>query len=233
MSTEYNVYCDESRHTSDPTQSYMVIGAVRCPRELKRELVGRIHHMQARHNVQGEIGWKRVSPNKQAFYEELIQLFATEESLSFRCLVTDRKRLDHEEFNGGDAELGFYKLYYQMLVHWLKPGNSYHVYLDWQQNKTQRRLHDLSAALKNKLRGRANIACLEPVTSRNLPLLGLTDLLIGAIGYAWNDLKGSATKLDLCEGIAQIGGLASLKMGTSRNAAKVNIFHFEGGDRGG
>ncbi len=233
MSIEYNVYCDESRHTSDPTHPYMVIGAIRCPRDYKRDLVGRIHHMQARHKVHGEIGWKRVSPNRQAFYEELIQLFAADANLSFRCLVADRNRLNHAEFNEGDAELGFYKLYYQMLVHWLEPGNSYHVYLDWQQNKTQHRLHDLSAALKNKLRGRAKIACLEPVTSSNLPLLGLTDVLIGAVGYTWNDLQGSPIKLRLCSLLVQAGQLPSLKTATSLRASKVNIFKFEGSDRGG
>ena len=54
--TDFNIYCDESRHTSDPTQPFMVIGAVRCPRERKHELVGQIHRLQARHNAHGELG---------------------------------------------------------------------------------------------------------------------------------------------------------------------------------
>lgn len=229
--SDFNVYCDESRHTSDPTQPFMVIGALRCPRDRKRELVGRIHRLQALHNAHGELGWKRVSPNREAFYTALLALFAQDPDLSFRCLVADRTKLDHERFNQGDAELGFYKLYYQMLVQWLEPGHNYHVYLDWQQNRQQQRFHDLRAALAARLRHQAEIACLEPVTSSNLPLLGLADLLIGAVGYAWNGLGASGIKLRMVDLLADAGGLAGLNRGTPRSAAKVNIFSFEGSAR--
>jgi hypothetical protein len=223
-----NVYCDESRHTSDPTQPFMVIGAVRCARDSKRELVAQIHRLQARHNAHGELGWKRVSPNKQAFYADLLALFAATPDLQFRCLVANRNALDHAEFNDGDAELGFYKLYYQMLVHWLEPGRTHYIYLDWQQNKAQRRFHDLADALKNKLKNRTTIACLEPVTSDNLPLLGLADVLIGAVGYAWNQLDGSAFKLELCAQLAATANMPSLAKTTAAGAKKVNVFHFTG-----
>jgi Protein of unknown function (DUF3800) len=230
--TEFNIYGDESRHTSDPTQPYMVIGAVKCPRELKRELVGQIHRMQARHNAHGELGWKRVSPNRADFYRELLDLFANQPGLSFRCLVVDRNQLDHDRFNGGDAELGFYKLYYQMLLPWLTEGNRYHIYLDWQHNRAQSRFHDLSQVLVSKLGNKAEVACLEPVTSSNLPLLGLADVLIGAVGYAWNDLQGSLFKQELCQRLADVGGFQSLKVSTTKSAPKVNIFHFDGNARG-
>ena len=165
--SDQNIYCDESRHTSDPSQHYLVIGALQCPRERKRELVGRIHWLQAKHNAHGELGWKRVSPNRQAFYDELLNLFASDHDLRFRCLVADRRELDHARFNNGDEELGFYKLYYQMLIHWLEPGHHYFIYLDWQQNKEQLRFHDLALILERRLKGRADIACLEPVTCIN------------------------------------------------------------------
>lgn len=230
--TEFNIYCDESRHTSDPTQPFMVIGALRCPRSLKRDIVGRIHKLQARHNAHGELGWKRVSPNRMDFYSDLLRLFANEPGLAFRCLVANRDKLDHERFNNGDSELGFYKLYYQMLVHWMEAGSTYHIYLDWQQNRAQHRFHDLAAILKNKLRGASYIECLEPVTSANLPLLGLADVLIGAVGYQWNGLGGSAAKLEVAHLLAQAGGLSTLANGTGRAAQKVNIFCFDGGTRG-
>ena len=103
--TDFNIYCDESRHTSDPSQQFMVIGGVRCPRDRKHDLVGQIHRLQARHNAHGELGWKRVSPNKAAFYDELLALFANTPDLSFRCIVVDRNKLDYDKFNDGDAEL--------------------------------------------------------------------------------------------------------------------------------
>lgn len=226
--THFNIYCDESRHTSDPGQHYLVIGALQCPRDLKRELVHDIHILMARHNAHGELGWKRLSPNRREFYWALLELFAKHPELSFRALVAGRTRLDHEQFNSGDAELGFYKLYYQLLVHWLQPGNSYSIYLDWQQNREQHRFKDLRAVLTNRLRGRSAIACLEPVTSENVPLIGLCDLFIGAVGYAWNELRGSSVKLDFCADFAKAGGLGSLATMTPKSEEKLNIFHFEG-----
>jgi hypothetical protein len=230
--TDFNIYCDESRHTSDPTQPYLVIGAVQCPRDKKREIVGRIHRLQATYDTQGELGWKRVAPNRLTFYEALLDVFASEPDLRLRCLVANRNELNHVAYNDGDSELGFYKLYYQMLVHWLQPGHRYHIYLDWQQNAVQHRFSDLSLILSRKLSGRASIACLEPVSSDRLPLIGLADILIGAVGYAWNGLDGSSAKLRICEKLREAAGMRTLAATTSLTAHKVNIFRFGSLPRG-
>lgn len=225
---EMNIYCDESRHTSDPSDPYMVIGGIACPRELKRDIVHQIHQLKGRYKAQGEFGWKRISPNKKGFYFELIELFARDQQLTFRCLVVDRNILDHELYNEGDPELGFYKLYYQMLVHWLHGGCAYYIYLDWQQNREQHRFAELQHVLETKLSGKAKIHCLEPVTSHNLPLIELTDLFIGAVGYAWNDRKGSITKQEFCNSLSKAVGLTTLKTATALSEPKFNIFHFTG-----
>lgn len=224
---EINVYCDESRHTSDSLDRYMVIGAISCPRLHKREVVHRIHLLKKRFNAQGEFGWKRLSPNRKSFYIALIDEFSRDENLSFRCLVVDRRKLNHELYSGGDTELGFYKMYFQMLVHWLKPGCKYFVYLDWQQNKDQYRFAELRHVLEKKLTGRAKIACLEAVTSHKQPLIELTDLFIGAVGYDWNERDSSQTKLDFCQHLATSVQFQNLKISTSLSSQKFNIFHFQ------
>jgi hypothetical protein len=223
-----NIYCDESRHTSDPSDTYMVIGGIACPREEKREIVHQIHLLKKRYNTQGEFGWKRLSPNRRDFYGEVLDLFARESRLSFRCLVVDRTNLDHEMYNQGDQELGFYKLYYQMLIHWLKPRHEYHIYLDWQQNKTQHRFSTLRDILRRKLSGRAKIACLEPVGSKNTPLIEMTDLLIGAVGYEWNGRNASKTKLAFCQKLAASMNMKNLSVSTFAIKDKFDIFHFSG-----
>ena len=120
MTTSFNVYCDESRHTSDPADRFVVLGALQCPRERKRELVHEIHLMQDKHRARGKFGWSKVAPGKAAFFEELADWFMAQPDLRFRALIADRGMLTHEVFNAGDGELGFYKMYYQMLVHWLQ-----------------------------------------------------------------------------------------------------------------
>jgi len=228
---QINIYCDESRHTSDPFDTFTVIGAIACPRDQKREVVRRIHCLKAKHKAHGEFGWKRLSPNRRDFYWDLLELFKTSE-LTFRCLTVDRSLLDHDTFNGGDSELGFYKMYYQMLVHWMKPGCHYHMYLDWQQNKNQSRFSDLHDNLSRKLSGRAKVECLEPVSSHNQPLIELTDLLIGAVGYYWNNRHlvdgASKIKTEFCQVLAQSVQLHDLRANTYASKDKFSLFNFTG-----
>ena len=230
MAQEINIYCDESRHTSDTSDRYLVIGALSCPREAKREIVHQIHRLQAKHSARSEFGWSKVAPGKAAFFDELTKLFLAQPELRFRCLVTDRQQLKHDQFNDGAKELGFYKLYYQTLVHWLEPGNTYHIYLDWQQNACQARFADLHEILGRKLSGRAKLACLEPVSSHELSLLQLTDLLIGAVGYAWNQRSASKAKAAFCDSLARDMGKASLCFSSAWKTSdpKFNIFNWQG-----
>jgi len=225
---EFNIYCDESRHTSDPSDRYAVIGAVRCPREKKREIVHEIHKLRAKFHAQGEMGWSKVSPNKLDFYIAVQQLFLSRDDLSFRCILVDRHALDHHKYNNGDAELGFYKLYYQLLVHWLNPNEAYYLYLDGQQNCDKERFATLRTVLVRKLQGRARIDCLEPVESHIQPLTQLADLLIGAVGYQWNDRNTSQAKLEFCRTLANGLGEENLKISTGPAEPKFNIFKWVG-----
>ena len=221
--SEYLIYCDESRHTSDSGDRYMVIGAVSCPASRKRDLVRRVHNLRAIHSAQGEFGWKRLSPNKKQFYWDLMNLFVNETDLQFRCIVVDKTTFVSE-----DVELGFYKLYYQMLVHWLSPKCAYRIYLDFQQNREQGRFQALRDILRRKLLGRAQILSLEPSDSSELELMQLADLLIGAVGYGWNVRTGSDTKVAFCADLAAALGRPSLAVGTAPGEHKFNVFGFTG-----
>lgn len=232
-----NIYCDESRHTSNG-DNYMVIGAIICDREKKRDLVHKIHFLKNKHNAQGEFGWKRVSPNKKDFYFDLIDFFI-ENDLDFKCIVVDKNKIDNETYNNGDSELGFYKFYYQMIKDSLETNYEYYIYLDWQQNKEQHRFSTLKLYLQRKLQGRAKIACLEPVTSTNQPLIELADLLMGAVGYDYNCIKKSSTKIDFCNKLAnalhkrkpKYFRFGNLRTFTAKDEKKFNIFKWEPANR--
>lgn len=230
---QVNIYCDESRHTSGG-DNYMVIGAILCDREQKRELVHQIHLLKKKHHAQGEFGWKRISPNKQDFYFELIDLFMAND-LGFKCIVVDKNKIDNERYNNGDSELGFYKFYYQMLKDSLETDYEYYIYLDWQQNKEQHRFSTLKFYLQRKLEGRAKIACLEPVTSTNQALIELADLFMGAVGYQYNGLRSSPVKVAFCTKLAnalhkknpKYFRYGKLNTFTAKTEKKFNIFKWE------
>lgn len=194
----------------------------------KRQIIHDIHLLKKQYATQGEFGWSKVSPNKLAFYLALIDYFLNCRDLSFRCIVIDRTTLDHDRFNEGDKELGFYKLYYQLLVHWLEPQEAYYLYLDWQQNSDRSCFANLREMLKRKLSGRARIECLEPVDSQEQPLTQLVDLLIGAVGYQWNKRDASQAKLQFCQQLAEGLGKANLRFSTAKTEPKFNIFQWIG-----
>lgn len=222
-----NIYCDESRHTNQD-DNFMVIGAISCHRDNKNKIYKSIYSIQKKHNIWREFGWKTLSPNRKEFYWDLIDLFASENDLFFRCIVVDKSILNHDLYNDGDTELGFYKLYYQMLVHWLQASYQHFIYLDWQQNQNGKRFAVLRDILRRKLTGKAKIVCLEPLNSRESPLIQLADLYIGAVGYTWNQRSGSQVKIDFCNSLAKKVLLPHLNISTPRFFQKFNIFHFTG-----
>lgn len=92
MAQDINIYCDESRY-SNPEDSHLVIGAVKCPRERKRGIVRELDALKHNNGLGGEFGWKSVSRNKAAFYTALIDWFPVTDDLRFRCVVANRESL--------------------------------------------------------------------------------------------------------------------------------------------
>jgi hypothetical protein len=71
MPNDVNIYCDESRY-SNPGDPYLVIGAVKCLRDKKPEIVAALNEIKRQYGIGGEFGWKSASPNKEDFYKAVI-----------------------------------------------------------------------------------------------------------------------------------------------------------------
>lgn len=227
MSQDINIYCDESRY-SNPNDPYLVIGAVKCPRERKRGIVHELDALKREHGIGGESGWKSVSRNKAAFYTAFVDWFLAIDDLRFRCVVANKENLWSR-----DAEAAFYVVYHQLLYHWLVPPNAYHIYLDEKKNSRQRRVDTLRARTEGYMPGGCTLACVEEVNSRECALVQVADFLIGCMGYAWNRHTdperfpdGSAFKRDLCAHLAKGLGRPSLRFSTWASERNFNVFLF-------
>jgi hypothetical protein len=118
-----------------------------------------------------------------------------------------------------------------MLVGLLKPNHQYYIYVDWQINQKEKRFDNLKFYLE-KQKITAIISCLEPLSSDTQPLIQLADLLMGAVGYQYNNRKESKIKVEFCTTLAtklhQINPkyfrYATLNTFTAKEEEKFNIF---------
>jgi len=223
----FEVYCDESRqdllHSKTPSRyRYTLIGGIWLAAEMRQEIKEKILAIKRDFRFNREIKWKDVAPSSLPFFEKLIDLFFSKgEGLGFRCIVVDSTRFDLERFHEQDAELGFYKLYYQLLKNGFHPSFGYRVFLDYKINRLPCRVKVLEKVLRNACPEVESIE-LQALPSAEVVLIQLADVLLGATGYKLHLLKMSRAKLAIVERIEQHLG-REIKP-TRREEKKFNVF---------
>ncbi len=200
----FNVYCDESCHLENDHQRAMVLGAIWCPLENCREISVRLREIKRKHELPSdfEVKWTKVSPAKIRFYLDWLDYFFDYDELHFRALIVpDKSRLRHEAFPSQDHETWYYKMYFDMLKVIFSPEARYRIYLDIKDTRGGAKIKKLHDVLCNNLYDftRDIIERVQLVHSREVELLQLADLLIGAVSYANRGLQGSLGKLQLVE----------------------------------
>ena len=150
----YNVYCDESCHLEKDTSPIMILGAMYCQEERKKQIYDEIRAIKIKHNISSffEIKWTKVSESKIDFYLELLDYFWNNQDLLYRGLVASGKQsLDHDKYNGGDYDLWYYKMYYRMLDPVISPNDKYHIMVDIKDTRGGKRVAKLREVLCNNI----------------------------------------------------------------------------------
>ena len=142
----FEVYCDESCPETlwdKGAHQFLVLGSLWLPHNDRVKLKESITALKKKHCYDYEIKWNKVSPKTFNFYKDLIQYFFRYDYLRFRTIVVKSDEIDLVQFHEGDAELSFYKFYYQMLNNWILDFNEYSIFLDHKRNKQSDRLGTL------------------------------------------------------------------------------------------
>ncbi len=224
---QFEVYCDEAMPDLFTSRKkggrYLMIGSLWLPSELKSKLKDKIKGLRERHNTWGEIKWTKVSPSRLPFYLDLIDLFESYGmDLRFRCIAVDSTQVDMR-WHDSDEELGFYKFYYQLLHHWILDFNEYRIFCDTKTNRDPNRLQVLRRCLSSANLS-ANIPLVQSLPSKQVVLIQLCDLLLGAASSRLNlTLQPDGAKEQVVRRLESHLGIERIGP-THRGAEKFNVF---------
>lgn len=221
---EVNIYCDESRHEGQSGQRYMVIGGLWLPRGRRQEILTRLRHIQKLHRITGELKWGKLSNSRLAGYKALIDLIASRDDVHLRCIAVDKTKVDLDKYFQNDRQLGFWVFYWHCLKQWMGNWNTYYVSLDFKPESLRSGPRRLRQVLENECIRRCWLKSLDCVDSKENLFCQVADVLIGAVGYQQNRLKGSVPKEALCSHIAKAYRRRDLAGSDPPSRPKLNIF---------
>jgi hypothetical protein len=227
MSDITYIYCDESCHLEHDGQRAMVLGGLTCSADLRQAIGRKIKILKKAHGIPDsrEIKWTQVSPSRLEFYLSLVDLFFDQPDLGFRTVVIpDKARLAHDAY-GQTHDDFYYKMWWQLLTRLIDDQHRFRIYLDIKDTKSARKQAKLHEVLRNTHYDfdSKRILSVESVRSHDVPLLQLSDLLIGAVSHLHRGIDGSDAKQSLIEKIRARSRL-SLTANTPPQARKFNVF---------
>ena len=227
------IYCDESGHellTSAPDKRkgrYFGIGAIRIDAADRERLKKEFREIKEEHKIPWEIKWRKISNSNIKFYLDIIDWFI-QSPINFRLVRIDTDNLDLAFWHDQDAELGFYKFYYQCLKHIMCQEFEYLVFTDFKTNRDKTRLKKLQLFLNHYTT--AKVTTVQALSSKDSIFIQLADLFTGAAIASHNNHILSAGKKTFCIHLAKCLKKESLAFCSTRfSDPSFNIFCLEFG----
>ncbi len=230
MIETYNIYCDESCHLEHDDSPVMVIGGIWCKKNISKKICCDIRDIKEKHHLRRgcELKWNTVSKSKIGFYKDIISYFFHND-LNFRAVVASKRNLRHEDYSQTHDQW-YYKIYYQTLINIINSYNIYNIFVDIKERRRGGvKVRKLKKVLSNKLYdfNEDIINNIQIVDSKDVEILQVADLLIGALGYLNKGLKTNSVKLELIEHIKLLSK-KTLEKNTLPSEQKFNIFYWSG-----
>jgi len=190
-----HLYCDESRHLPHDRESAMLMGSLACPVERIQGYHQELKALRAEHRLSPhfEVKWTKVSPGQQAFYLAVVDWFLSKQDLQFRALILPDKAKTMQRLPEVAQDHLYYRLYYQLLRSQIDPENRYRAFLDIKDTRGRKKLTELKKLLQTDAAETTCLSQMQHVRSHEIGLMQITDLLLGAVGYARRENAGDGS----------------------------------------
>ncbi|HVY12328.1 MAG TPA: DUF3800 domain-containing protein [Alphaproteobacteria bacterium] len=237
QSKRYLIYADESSHNG---QRFMLQSGIILPFENLDQVEKAVAEYRQSENMRAELKWERVASQKYGEYKKFTDYFFSlnnNNELHYKALVIDASKIDNRRFNAGNRELGFFKFYYQLLLHSF--GRNYgdkeiHVFLD--QKSTSQSLDDFKEILNNGMASRYNnharpFKLVEFVDSKKHCLSQMNDVILGGLAHRKNGVhllpQTRQAKKDLSAYILKNSNVTDDVGDTPRRQSRFSVWNFK------
>jgi len=220
----FEIYCDEScleALNKKDEHFYMGIGGIWMPSEMRDKFKTDIQTIKLKYNVHGELKWNKVSPKFLPLYKEVIDYFFDSKFIRFRVILVESNKVNLIKFHNSDAELSFYKFYYQMIKTWIYDFNLYDVFVDLKKNRDKGRLKELEKFL-DKANFFSDVRMVQGLPSNQSLGIQLADVLTGLVTAKFNNKTTSEAKSQLIQYVES--HLGNTIQATPKTEEKLNIF---------
>lgn len=224
----YKIYCDESCHLQQCDSDVMVLGALICPNEDIEKVIKHIKYLKHKHGFTPELKWTKLNKFQIELYREIIDFILDNTKIRFKSIIIkNKKKLDHETYNGNSHDTFYYKMFYYTIRDFLTENNDYRIYLDYMNTRGGEKAKVLTDVLKNGTYNRINISTFI-IRSHESILIQVCDLIIGALAYeSRSDIeKTSQVKKDFISHL-EMKLQRKINSPTSPWEPHFNIFAFE------
>ena len=225
----FNIYCDESCHLiNDKDSNIMAISGLMCPKDKYDEVKNEINRIKSKYNISKntELKWTKISTRTRLLFLDLVELFFQKQYLEFRIVIINKNQLTDTD----DFDQFYDKMCYLLLRYMLPSYSMVNIYLDKKDTKGYHRIKVLKNCLErirtNYDINTTKINNLQNVHSNEIPIMELTDILMGAMVYFARGLNKVSAKNDIIDYIKQETGL-SLTKTTPLTNHKFNILYFK------
>ena len=231
----YHIYCDETSLNS----RFLGFGGVIIPLKKIHFLEEDIVALRKKYGMNSELKWTKCNSQKSNFYTEFIELFFKYRFVRFHSVFFERSEIDHKTFSEGDREIGFYKFYYQLLLHTFSGycnSNESKIIIRPDKRTTKYKLEDLRRILNNGFKKKTSqefspFKSIEPIDSKSSNIVQLNDVLLGGLAYQVNDLNvkedANRGKVDISNRILDRAEIRDPKINSPRSISKFTIWHFD------
>lgn len=181
-----HLYCDESRHLPHDREPFLLLGLVSCPAERAHDFNTALTALWKAHGLPPhfEAKWTKVSPARLDFYRAVLGWFIETEGVAFRALMLPDKQRLYAALPEESRDFLYYRLYYQFLRAAVEPENRYRAFLDLKDTRGREKIAELEKRLAADADSADAIQSLQHIRSHEVRLSQVTDLLLGAVGFA-------------------------------------------------